>query len=83
MGKKKASKFNDAPSSGRVNRREAHRDKISGDSISKTTDEVHNDETVDLDDEVSSRVPLSVRVCLWEFGQNDPNRYIIFILLMD
>ena len=81
MGKKKVSKFNDAPSSGRVNRREAHRDKILGDQISKITDEVHNDESVDLD-EVSSRVPLSVRVCLWEFGQNDPNRYIIFILLM-
>ena len=75
MGKKKASKFNDAPSSGRVNRREAHRDKILGDSTSKITsiDEVDNDEGVDLE-EVSSRVPLSVRVCLWEFGQNDPNR---------
>ena len=78
MGKKKASKFNDAPSSGRVNRRDAHREKVAGDASSTiipTVVEAHDDEIEDKEDVVSTGVAISVRVCLWEFGQNDPNRY--------
>ena len=74
MGKKKASKFNDAPSSGRVNRRDAHREKVAGDAPSTLISTVE-DEIEDKEEVVSTGVAISVRVCLWEFGQNDPNRY--------
>lgn len=84
MGKKKASKFNDVPSSGRVNRRDAHRDKVAGDALAPSTviPTEEDDDDVDIEQLVSSSVAISVRVCLWEFGQNDPNRYLNIILLM-
>lgn len=32
----------------------------------------------DEDNEVLEPVSIDVRICLWEFGQNDPKRFVYF-----
>lgn len=38
-----------------------------------------NDNDGDVVDK-HKQLSIPVRICLWEFGQNDPNRYIIRLL---
>ena len=70
MGRKK---INDIPRSGRANRREAHREKIESKGGKLAEADVHDE---DMDDEEPT-IDLSVNVCLWEFGQNDPKRFSV------
>lgn len=32
----------------------------------------------DEDNEVNEPVSIDVRICLWEFGQNDPKRFVFY-----
>jgi hypothetical protein len=51
--------------------------------VEKTSDDRFNEndrEECDSDEDSESFEPVSidVRICLWEFGQNDPKRFDVF-----
>lgn len=78
MGKKKAQNFGKSESFGRENRRAAHREKISERTLTPSSSSLglpcEITENIDEEEGDSQPSTLSVNICLWEFGQNDPKR---------